>query len=174
MNTAKTMSLAVDHSLSPAPTFPTSMKSTLISKNITVNHHRTSVRLEPAMWNGLTEICRRERVSVHVICSAVALQKPRETSLTAAIRVFVMSYFQAAATEEGHNRSGHGQGPATQAVNLLVRSILNPASMPHPLPSPHMIGKAYPPQSASMAQNEPDRMYQGNGQQLSYSGAIKR
>lgn len=122
------------------------IRSTLVSKNVTVDGRRTSVRLEPAMWNSLSEICRRERVSVHMICSAITEHKPQNTSLTAAIRVFIVSYFRAAATDEGHAKSGHGQGPAAHAVMLLVQSVLDPAAMPSPLPSPYIIGKAYNPQ----------------------------
>ena len=133
-------------------------RSTLVSKNVTIDGHRTSVRLEPAMWNSLTDICHRERVSVHMVCSAVARHKPPGTSLTAAIRVFVMSYFRAAATEEGHASSGHGQGPATGAVQLLVQSVLDPSSVPHPLPSPYIIGKAYAPPSGSAVMYDLRRM----------------
>ena len=118
-------------------------RSTLISKNITIESHRTSVRLEPAMWDSLTEICRRERATMHMVCTAISQHKPADTSLTAAIRVFIMSYFRAAATEEGHAKSGHGQGPATNAVSLLVQSVLDPSHAPMPLPSPYIIGKAY-------------------------------
>jgi predicted DNA-binding ribbon-helix-helix protein len=50
-------------------------RSTLVSRNITAGGHRTSVRLEPAMWNGLTEICRRERTTMHIVCSAISQQK---------------------------------------------------------------------------------------------------
>lgn len=62
------------------------------------------------MWNGLREICRREHVSIHEIATAVSSRKPLNSSLTAAMRVFVMSYFRSAATEEGHSRAGHGPG----------------------------------------------------------------
>ena len=31
-----------------------------------------------------------------------------QSILTAAIRVFLLSYYQAAATDEGHRRAGHG------------------------------------------------------------------
>lgn len=85
-------------------------RSSLVSRNVTIGVHRTSVRLEPDMWNGLREICRREHVSIHDIATVVAVRKPANTSLTAAIRIFVMAYFRAAATEEGHNRAGHGPG----------------------------------------------------------------
>ncbi|MDE2029878.1 MAG: ribbon-helix-helix domain-containing protein [Alphaproteobacteria bacterium] len=88
----------------------TAARSTLVSRNVTVTGRRTSVRLEPEMWDGLQEICRRERASLHQICSSVAVQKREETSLTAAIRVFVMRYFRQAATEDGHVKAGHGYG----------------------------------------------------------------
>jgi len=125
-----------------------SAHSTLVSRNITVNGHRTSVRLEPAMWNGLTDICRREHITVHSLCSAVATQKSKETSLTAAIRVFIMAYYRAAATEEGHEKSGHGQCLADNAVRTLVQIVLDPSSGA-PLPSPYLIGKAYHPPAAA-------------------------
>ncbi len=86
----------------------TGLKSSLISRNITLNGHRTSMRLEPAMWNALIEICRREKLSIHQICSLVAQHKGEESSFTAAVRVFAMSYYKAAATEEGHQKAGHG------------------------------------------------------------------
>lgn len=83
-------------------------KSTLISKNVTINGKRTSMRLEPEMWAALKEISKRERCSVHRICSIVNDRKNDNSSLTAAVRVFVMAYYRAAATEEGHSRVGHG------------------------------------------------------------------
>src|ERR1700748_3364806 len=82
--------------------------STLVSRNVTIGGHRTSVRLEPEMWSGLNEICRRERASIHEICTSGANRKNENTSLTAAIRVFVMAYFRTAATEDGHVKAGHG------------------------------------------------------------------
>jgi predicted DNA-binding ribbon-helix-helix protein len=89
---------------------PEHPRSTLISRNVVVSGRRTSIRLEPEMWDGLREICQRERSTVHQICTTVSLQKQDKTSLTAAIRVFVMRYFRLASTEEGHARAGHGYG----------------------------------------------------------------
>ncbi len=83
-------------------------KSTLISRNITVQGRRTSVRLEPEMWSALQEISKRERCTTHDICSLISIRKKENTSLTAAIRVFLMLYFRAASTEEGHAKAGHG------------------------------------------------------------------
>lgn len=83
-------------------------KSTLVSRNITVLGRRTSVRLEPEMWSALREISRREQCKIHDICSLIQLRKNPNTSLTAAIRVFLMLYYRASSTEDGHARAGHG------------------------------------------------------------------
>lgn len=83
-------------------------RSTLVSRNITVVGRRTSVRLEPEMWSALREIAKREGCKIHDICSLIHLRKNPDTSLTAAIRVFLMLYYRAAATDEGHRRAGHG------------------------------------------------------------------
>ena len=64
------------------------------------------------MWDALNEICRRERRSLHEICAEVDRER-RQSGLTAGIRVFILNYFRAAATEEGHaqalrRRAGRG------------------------------------------------------------------
>ncbi len=83
-------------------------KSSLVSRNITIMGRRTSVRLEPEMWTALREISKRERCTIHDLCTLVSVRKNTDTSLTAAIRVFLMLYFRAATTEEGHARANHG------------------------------------------------------------------
>lgn len=93
--------------------------SALVSRNVTVAGHRTSVRLEPAMWVALQEICRRERCSLHEVCTQIAAQRQSGASLTAAIRVFIMAYFRAAATDDGHRRAGHGSGAADGVLATL-------------------------------------------------------
>jgi predicted DNA-binding ribbon-helix-helix protein len=82
--------------------------STLVNRNVTIRGRRTSLRLEPAMWDALHEIAQREGVSVHEICSRVEYSR-QESTLTAAIRVFILAYFRAAATEQGHSLAGHGR-----------------------------------------------------------------
>ena len=100
----------------------TTAKSSLISRNVTIGTHRTSIRLEPEMWVGLRELCRREHATLHDIATLVAERKTRNTSLTAAIRVFIMAYFRAASTEEGHSRAGHGPGGSFM-VSLITKNI---------------------------------------------------
>jgi len=84
------------------------IRTTLLSKNITVDGRRTSVRLEPEMWAALYDIAKRERCTIHNICTLISMRKKPKTSLTAAIRVFLMLYYRAATTEEGHAKAGHG------------------------------------------------------------------
>ncbi|MDX1710972.1 MAG: ribbon-helix-helix domain-containing protein [Rhodovibrionaceae bacterium] len=81
--------------------------STLVCRNVIVDGRRTSLRLERLMWEALAEICRREGASRAEICTLVEARR-RESSLTAAVRVYILSYFRAAATEQGHADAGHG------------------------------------------------------------------
>jgi|GEM_PF-439225 len=81
--------------------------STLVNRNVFVGARRTSLRLEPAMWDALAEICRREDMTLHQLCALID-ERRRASSLTAAIRVFIVNYFRSAATEEGHAGIGHG------------------------------------------------------------------
>ncbi len=79
------------------------------------------------MWDGLREICQRERSSVHQVCTSVSIQKPDATTLTAAIRVFIMQYFRNAAMEEGHAKAGHGYGLTLGLCADGLRTDPNPA-----------------------------------------------
>lgn len=98
-------------------------RSSLVSRNVTIQGRRTSVRLEPEMWNALKEIARREQCTIHDICSLIYARKKRESSLTASIRVFLMLYFRSAATEDGHCRAGHGH-----FANMMARAKIKTAA----------------------------------------------
>ncbi|MBK1666836.1 hypothetical protein CKO28_02105 [Rhodovibrio sodomensis] len=81
----------------------------LINRNVTVNGRRTSIRLEPEMWDALDEIAKRESVRVSDVVSRIDRDRlGRGAGLTARVRVFVLGYFRAAATESGHMNAGHG------------------------------------------------------------------
>lgn len=100
-------------------------RSTLVSRNITVLGRRTSVRLEPEMWTALRDIATREKCRIHDICSLIHLRKNQRTSLTAAIRVFLMLYYRASSTEEGHSRVGHGNFSTMMARARVTRQDMN-------------------------------------------------
>jgi predicted DNA-binding ribbon-helix-helix protein len=82
--------------------------STLVNRNVTLRNRRTSLRLEPAMWRALEEICRREGCTIHELSTIVDSTR-RQSTLTAAVRVFALDYFREATTEAGHARAGHGR-----------------------------------------------------------------
>ena len=63
----------------------------LINRNITVNGHRTIIGLEPEFWAGLTDIARREKVTIDALCTEID-RGAGGLSRTAAIRVFITSY----------------------------------------------------------------------------------
>lgn len=82
------------------------MASTLIVRNVRVNGHRTSIKLEQDLWDALEEICHREGSSVSEICSRVERRR-RQSSLTAAVRVFIVGYYRSLARiadAEGRSR----------------------------------------------------------------------
>jgi predicted DNA-binding ribbon-helix-helix protein len=82
-------------------------KTRLISRNIIAASGRSSMRLEPETWEALREICQRERVGLAGLVQRVE-GEGSSGSRTSAVRVFVLGYFKAAATEEGHAAVGHG------------------------------------------------------------------
>ncbi len=108
--------------------------STLVNRNVFVGDRRTSLRLEPAMWDALAEICRREDITLHQL-SALIDERRRASSLTAAIRVFIVNYFRSAATEEGHASTGHGAlyGARMRARDTAaVRRVARAQAAPRP------------------------------------------
>ena len=85
----------------------TSGTSTLVNRNVRIGGRRTSMRLEPAMWDALEEICQRENLTHHEMCGNIDRFR-HASSLTAAVRVFIVNYYRAAANEVGHADIGHG------------------------------------------------------------------
>lgn len=86
--------------------------SRLINRNITSLSGRTSMRLEPELWEALHEICHRECLSLGALIrrieDAYFKTSHHPGGRTSAVRVHVLRYFRDAVTEEGHRRIGHG------------------------------------------------------------------
>lgn len=83
------------------------MTSRLKIRNVTTAGGRSSMRLEPEIWDALDEISRRERLGLPALVKSIeAAQKG--ISRTSAVRTFAFLYFRAAATEAGHRHVGHG------------------------------------------------------------------
>lgn len=83
------------------------MGTRLVNRNVVAERGRTSMRLEPELWEALLEICDREDRDLNAIVRQVEAEG-HNGGRTSAVRVFVMSYFRNAATEAGHMAAGHG------------------------------------------------------------------
>ena len=69
-------------------------------RNIVVGGHRTSVRLEPLMWDALLEIARQRETNVNQLVTEIDRQR-NSSSLTAAIRVYIVDFYRSAAAQAG-------------------------------------------------------------------------
>src|ERR1700691_332266 len=100
-------------------------RSSLVIRNVNVHGHRTSVRLEPQMWDSMTEICRREFCTPDHVCSYVAERTPPQDSLSSSLRAFILEYFRKSSTEDGHMSAGHGRNMfmSQQQDRWLMRDI---------------------------------------------------
>ena len=69
------------------------VRSTLVTKNVVIDGHRTSVKLEPTELAALHAICAREKLSIHEFCKR-ADNDPRrqEASRTSRIRMAILEY----------------------------------------------------------------------------------
>src|SRR5260370_32383725 len=63
-----------------------SAQSSLTMHNLVVDGHRTTVRLEPAIWDALQDIARQQEVSVHHLVSTINRERIA-SSLSSALRV---------------------------------------------------------------------------------------
>ena len=82
-------------------------KSRLINRNVTMASHRTSMRMEPEMWDAIQDICRRENMPTDELirqAEAAAGQGGRSS----AVRIFVLEYYREAAKTPAHKPSRHG------------------------------------------------------------------
>ena len=91
--------------------------TSLISRNIYVNGHRTSMRLEPEVWRALEDIAGFESQSINALCTLVH-KLPRNGSLASGMRTFAMLYYK---EWVGHLMVGSG-AVAPARLDLLART----------------------------------------------------
>ena len=104
--------------------------SRLVNRNVTALRGRTSMRLEPELWNALEEIAHREATSIGEIVKRVEA-RGHPGGRTSAVRVYVLTYFRQAATEPGHQAVGHGtrSSPMPEPVWTPPQGALETASV---------------------------------------------
>lgn len=74
-------------------------ESRLVNKNVAGASGRTSIRLEPELWDALEEICRREGMSMTEIVRLIEARSAdagQTGGRTSAVRVYIVGYFRAA------------------------------------------------------------------------------
>ncbi len=81
--------------------------SRLVNRNVISLRGRTSMRLEPELWEALHEICHRECLGLGTLIKRVE-EHGHPGGRTSAVRVYVLRYFRDAGTEDGHHGAGHG------------------------------------------------------------------
>jgi predicted DNA-binding ribbon-helix-helix protein len=81
--------------------------SRLVNRNIIALRGRTSMRLEPELWDALHEVALREGRTLGDIVKRIE-RHGHPGGRTSAVRVYVLDYFRMAATEDGHLGAGHG------------------------------------------------------------------
>jgi predicted DNA-binding ribbon-helix-helix protein len=76
---------------------------------------------EPPMWEALRQVCAREDKTVRKIATEIECIRV-EAAFAPAIRVELLQYFWAAATEEGHRFVGHGS--SLEDATAVTRSFV--------------------------------------------------
>lgn len=89
----------------------------LICKNVIVNGRRTSMRLDRETWMALNDICAREKVTIHELCSKI--DDARKTSgLSSSVRLFVLTYFRTILKQYEDGETGF-------STQMLLKALSN-------------------------------------------------
>ena len=80
------------------------MDARMYTRNVVIGGRRTTVRLEGSVWLALDEICVRERMTRHDLCSRI--EESRGIANRAqAIRAAVVSYYRTLSKPGGGRRT---------------------------------------------------------------------
>ncbi len=91
--------------------------SRLVNRNVVAGRGRTSMRLEPELWDALTEICEREGQDMSTLVRQVEAAG-HVGGRTSAVRVYILNYYRVAATEIGHASASHGPLPRSRLAEM--------------------------------------------------------
>lgn len=90
----------------------------LVCKNVIVNGRRTSMRLDRETWISLNDICQRENMTIHQLCSKIDSAKGN-SGLSSATRLFVLTYFRFVLNQYEHAEKNN---PDLFNPNLILQS----------------------------------------------------
>lgn len=75
------------------------MDAKLLTRNVVIDGKRTTIRLESDIWDAVDDLCMRERISRHDLCSRVEAGRDG-LNRAQAIRAVVVNYFRLALRDE--------------------------------------------------------------------------
>jgi predicted DNA-binding ribbon-helix-helix protein len=75
-----------------------------IRLNLSIQGRRTSIALEAGVWDCLTEICRREELSLDELCDEI-ISESEGISMASAIRICALEYFRKLRDRRSDTRS---------------------------------------------------------------------
>ena len=90
-----------------------------------VNNRRTSMRLCLKEWEALYEVCKIEKISKNRLIEMIEANKSERLGLTYSTRLFLVSYFREAASEDGHKLAGHGTSGDQSAILRVLKSVMD-------------------------------------------------
>lgn len=93
--------------------------TTRIRKNLVINGRRTTVSLETAIWDSLTDICRREEISLDELCEAT-VEHSGPISMSSALRIASLRYFRA--MSESHETGGSFRSAVSEWIDRSAGS----------------------------------------------------
>jgi|TARA_Y100000294_G_scaffold166739_1_gene175322 predicted DNA-binding ribbon-helix-helix protein len=98
----------------------------MINKNVTINGHRTSIRLEQIIWDTVDDICRSEDLTVNQLFTLIDNHR-HDVSRKSAVRSFVVDYLRAMTSLNGAQRkdralSMHSEKPASHQAAYWRRT----------------------------------------------------
>lgn len=76
------------------------MNARMETRNIMIAKRRTTIRLEMAVWDALDEICNKEELTRHELCTRIENVR-RDANRAQAVRATVINYFRHVASETG-------------------------------------------------------------------------
>ena len=76
------------------------MKSPVVKRSVVLAGHKTSVSLEDAFWQALKDIATSRRTTLSDLISSIDIGRDHG-NLSSALRLFVLSHYQARAASPG-------------------------------------------------------------------------
>jgi predicted DNA-binding ribbon-helix-helix protein len=94
----------------------------IIDMSDDATEQRADLGLEPDFWKGLDEICAREGRSLSALLSIIGERCGRGT-LSASVRVFVISYFRAATPDTAGLLSARDDGEVSYPLRVAFGAV---------------------------------------------------